>query len=62
MHQLTVAAGCNTTSADVRCDVLPVAALRRSLYNAALICRLVLTWFPNPPAQLVGPLSTVTDP
>jgi YggT family protein len=33
-----------------------------SLYNAALICRLVLTWFPNPPAQLVGPLSTVTDP
>lgn len=35
---------------------------RRSLYNAALICRLVLTWFPNPPAQLVGPLSTVTDP
>lgn len=34
----------------------------RSLYNAALICRLVLTWFPNPPAQLVGPLSTVTDP
>lgn len=33
----------------------------RSLYNAALIARLVLTWFPNPPAQLVGPLSSITD-
>ena len=24
--------------------------------------RLVLTWFPSPPAQLVGPLASVTDP
>jgi len=35
---------------------------RRSLYNAALICRLVLTWFPNPPylspsLSLSSPLS-----
>eukprot|EP00877_Chromochloris_zofingiensis_P002206 jgi/Chrzof1/11987/Cz06g17060.t1 len=33
-----------------------------SLYNAALICRLVLTWFPNPPAFIEGPLSTLCDP
>jgi len=35
---------------------------RRSLYNTAIIVRLVLTWFPSPPAQLVGPLASVTDP
>lgn len=33
-----------------------------SLYNTALICRLVLTWFPNPPEFIVGPLSTIADP
>jgi len=33
-----------------------------SLYNAALIGRLVLTWFPNPPQAIVGPLSTICDP
>lgn len=33
-----------------------------SLYNAALIGRLVLTWFPNPPQFIVGPLSTICDP
>lgn len=32
------------------------------LYNSAIIVRLILTWFPNPPAALVGPLATVTDP
>jgi len=38
------------------------APLHRSLYNTAIIVRLVLTWFPSPPAQLVGPLASVTDP
>ncbi|PNW75868.1 hypothetical protein CHLRE_12g557050v5 [Chlamydomonas reinhardtii] len=33
-----------------------------NLYNTALIVRLVLTWFPNPPEFLVTPLSTVCDP
>uniref|UniRef100_A0A061S6R8 YggT family protein n=1 Tax=Tetraselmis sp. GSL018 TaxID=582737 RepID=A0A061S6R8_9CHLO len=33
-----------------------------SLYNAALIGRIILTWFPNPPLALLSPLSTVCDP
>lgn len=33
-----------------------------SLYNTALLVRLVLTWFPNPPEVVVGPLATVCDP
>lgn len=33
-----------------------------SLYNAALIGRLILTWFPNPPQVIAQPLSTVCDP
>ncbi|GFR40065.1 hypothetical protein Agub_g605 [Astrephomene gubernaculifera] len=33
-----------------------------NLYNTALIIRLVLTWFPNPPAAIVNPLATVCDP
>lgn len=32
------------------------------LYNSALVVRLVLTWFPNPPAFIEQPLATVTDP
>lgn len=28
----------------------------RSLYNTAIIVRLVLTWFPNPPQFIAGPL------
>lgn len=32
------------------------------LYNTALVVRLVLTWFPNPPQVIVGPLSTLCDP
>ena len=28
----------------------------RSLYNTAIIGRLLLTWFPNPPAALASPL------
>lgn len=32
------------------------------LYNTALVVRLVLTWFPEPPAFIVGPLSTLCDP
>lgn len=32
------------------------------LYNAALIGRIILTWFPNPPQIIFGPLSTITDP
>eukprot|EP00197_Chlamydomonas_leiostraca_P013002 CAMPEP_0202865898 /NCGR_PEP_ID=MMETSP1391-20130828/6651_1 /ASSEMBLY_ACC=CAM_ASM_000867 /TAXON_ID=1034604 /ORGANISM="Chlamydomonas leiostraca, Strain SAG 11-49" /LENGTH=206 /DNA_ID=CAMNT_0049545789 /DNA_START=9 /DNA_END=629 /DNA_ORIENTATION=+ len=33
-----------------------------NLYNSALVVRLVLTWFPNPPEFIVQPLATVTDP
>ena len=33
-----------------------------NLYNAALIGRLVLTWFPSVPEQIVYPLATVCDP
>jgi YggT family protein len=33
-----------------------------SLYNAAIIGRLILTWFPNPPQAIVAPLATVCDP
>ncbi|GBF97921.1 hypothetical protein Rsub_10594 [Raphidocelis subcapitata] len=33
-----------------------------NLYNTALIIRLVLTWFPNPPEAFVTPLATVCDP
>ncbi|KXZ44346.1 hypothetical protein GPECTOR_69g439 [Gonium pectorale] len=33
-----------------------------NLYNTALIVRLVLTWFPNPPEVIVSPLATVCDP
>lgn len=33
-----------------------------NLYNSALVVRLVLTWFPNPPEVIVGPLSTICDP
>eukprot|EP00879_Flechtneria_rotunda_P014228 GHRR01014865.1.p1 GENE.GHRR01014865.1~~GHRR01014865.1.p1 ORF type:complete len:151 (+),score=37.28 GHRR01014865.1:99-551(+) len=32
------------------------------LYNTALVVRLVLTWFPNPPSFIIGPLSTLCDP
>lgn len=27
-----------------------------NLYNTLLVCRLVLTWFPNSPPAIVGPL------
>lgn len=33
-----------------------------SLYNTAILVRLVLTWFPNPPEFIAGPLSTLCDP
>ncbi|KAL9226906.1 hypothetical protein vseg_002665 [Gypsophila vaccaria] len=33
-----------------------------NLYNTILVCRLVLTWFPNAPQQIVSPLSTLCDP
>ena len=33
-----------------------------SIYNAALIGRIILTWFPNPPRAIVEPLATVCDP
>jgi len=33
-----------------------------SLYNSAIVVRLILTWFPNPPPAIVAPLSTVCDP
>eukprot|EP00466_Bigelowiella_natans_P002143 jgi/Bigna1/55751/estExt_Genewise1Plus.C_690020 len=31
-------------------------------YNFAIVARLLLTWFPNPPQVLVGPLSAICDP
>ncbi|KAF9614697.1 hypothetical protein IFM89_019825 [Coptis chinensis] len=33
-----------------------------NIYNTLLIVRLVLTWFPNSPAAIVSPLSTICDP
>mmetsp|Transcript_18416 Transcript_18416/g.59911 ORF Transcript_18416/g.59911 Transcript_18416/m.59911 type:complete len:225 (+) Transcript_18416:3370-4044(+) len=33
-----------------------------NIFNAMLIGRLILTWFPNPPAALVSPLATICDP
>ena len=34
----------------------------RNLYNTVLIGRIILTWFPQAPPALVGPLATVCDP
>jgi len=33
-----------------------------NIYNTLIIVRLVLTWFPNPPQAIAGPLSTLCDP
>lgn len=33
-----------------------------NLYNTLLVVRLVLTWFPSTPPQIVSPLSTICDP
>ncbi|KAF6135520.1 hypothetical protein GIB67_015373 [Kingdonia uniflora] len=33
-----------------------------NIYNTLLICRLVLTWFPNAPPVIVSPLGTLCDP
>ena len=33
-----------------------------NIYNTLLIGRLILTWFPNPPRQLMYPLATLCDP
>lgn len=33
-----------------------------NLYNGALLLRLLLTWFPNPPEVILSPLATVCDP
>ncbi|XP_057432500.1 LOW QUALITY PROTEIN: ylmG homolog protein 2, chloroplastic [Lotus japonicus] len=33
-----------------------------NIYNTLLVVRLVLTWFPNSPPAIVGPLSTICDP
>ncbi|XP_060208593.1 ylmG homolog protein 2, chloroplastic [Lycium barbarum] len=33
-----------------------------NIYNSLLVCRLVLTWFPNAPPAIVSPLSTLCDP
>eukprot|EP00879_Flechtneria_rotunda_P029283 GHRR01031621.1.p1 GENE.GHRR01031621.1~~GHRR01031621.1.p1 ORF type:complete len:104 (+),score=8.08 GHRR01031621.1:281-592(+) len=40
----------------------PVYSTVSGLYNTALVVRLVLTWFPNPPSFIIGPLSTLCDP
>ena len=34
----------------------------RNLYNFVLIVRVLLTWFPNPPGFIIGPVSTLADP
>lgn len=34
----------------------------RNLYNTVLFGRIILTWFPNPPQVIAGPLSTLADP
>lgn len=33
-----------------------------SLYQSALIARIILTWFPSAPAAIQNPLSTICDP
>lgn len=33
-----------------------------NIYNTLLIVRLILTWFPDPPAIIVNPLSSICDP
>jgi YggT family protein len=33
-----------------------------NLYQSALVVRVLLTWFPNPPAFIAQPLSTICDP
>lgn len=33
-----------------------------SLYNAAVVARLVLTWIPSAPPAIVTPLATIVDP
>merc|ERR1711937_205735 len=33
-----------------------------NLYNFVLIVRVLLTWFPNPPGFIIGPVSTLADP
>lgn len=33
-----------------------------NIYNTLIIGRLILTWFPNPPRQIMYPLATICDP
>ena len=33
-----------------------------NIYNTLIIGRLILTWFPNPPRQIMYPLATLCDP
>ena len=33
-----------------------------SIYNALLVGRILLTWFPSAPPSIVGPLSSICDP
>jgi len=33
-----------------------------NIYNTILVARLILTWFPNPPQAIVGPLRRVAQP
>lgn len=33
-----------------------------NIYNTILVARLILTWFPNPPQAIVGPLRRVATP
>ena len=33
-----------------------------NLYNLVLVVRVLLTWFPNPPGFIIGPVSTLADP
>jgi hypothetical protein len=38
-------------------NVVLVCICSLQLYNSALVVRLVLTWFPNPPAFIEQPLA-----
>jgi len=36
--------------------------IRSNLYNLVLVVRVLLTWFPQAPSAIVGPVSTLADP
>ena len=46
----------------IRIVLNPLSHSTLNIYNTLLIGRLVLTWFPSPPRQIVYPLATLCDP